>query len=99
MSDVVRDIMGDGFIELRCCEQSLGFVNARLFTAEANERFCALQERLGNAWGADPEGKALMEDPASYGPPADGTPVLFPCGMCGATFTWIGGRPVRVSST
>lgn len=99
MSDKVRDIMGDGFVELRCCGQSIGFVNARLFTPEANARFCALQQTLGNDWINDPEGKALMEDPGSYGPPADGTPILFPCGTCGATFAWAGGRPVQISLT
>lgn len=99
MTDTVRDIMGEGFVELRCCDRSVGFVNARLFTPEANERFTALQQRLGNAWVNDPDGMALVEDPASYGPPADGTPILFPCGICGATFTWAGGRPARVSST
>ena len=99
MSATVRDIMGDGFVELRCCGQSAGFVNARLFTPEANERFCTLQQRLGNAWVEDSEGKALVADPASYGPPADGTPILFPCGTCGAKFAWAGGRPVQVSST
>lgn len=99
MSDMIRDIMSDGFVELRCCGQSAGFVNARLFTLEANERFSALQQRLGNAWVDDPEGKALVADPASYGPPSDGTPILFPCSKCGATFTWAGGRPIRVSSS
>lgn len=99
MSDMVRDIMGDGFVELRCCGQSAGFVNARLFTPEANDRFCAIQQRLGNAWAEDPEGKAIVADPASYGPPADGTPILFPCGTCGAKFSWIGGQPVKISST
>ena len=30
---------------------------------------------------------------------ADGTPILFPCGKCGAKFAWAGGRPVQISST
>lgn len=99
MSATVRDIMGDGFVELRCCGQSAGFVNARLFTLEANERFCAIQQRLGNEWTDDSEAKALLTDPASYGPPTDGTPILFSCGKCGAQFAWAGGRPVQISST
>jgi hypothetical protein len=99
MSDLVKDVMGDGFVELRCCGESAGFVNARPFTPQANERFCALQQKLGNAWPEDAAAKKLMADPASYGPPADGTPILFPCGKCGAKFAWAGGRPVQISST
>lgn len=91
--------MGDGFIEIQCCGDSVGFVNARLFTPEANDRFCAIQQALGNAWTEDAEAKALIADPASYVPPADGTPVMFACGTCGATFAWAGGRPVQISST
>ena len=99
MSDLVKDVMGDGFVELRCCGQSAGYVNARLFTPQANERLCALQQKLSNAWPEDAEGKALIADPASYGPPADGTPILFPCRTCGAKFAWAGGRPVQISAT
>jgi hypothetical protein len=99
MSDLVKDAMGEGFIELRCCGASAGFVNARSFTPEASARFVDIQQRLGNAWTEDAAGKALIADPASYGPPADGTPILFPCGTCGAKFSWAGGRPVKISST
>lgn len=99
MIDLVKDAMGDGFVELQCCGESIGYVNARPFTPEANARFCELQQRLGNAWPEGDEGKALIADPASYGPPADGTPILFSCGKCGAHFAWAGGRPVQISST
>ena len=91
--------MIDGFVELKCCGASVGFVNPRLFTAAASKRFAAIQQKLGNTWTEDPEAKALVADPASYGPPPDGTPILFSCGRCGAHFTWIGGVPVRASSS
>lgn len=99
MSNPVKDAMGDGFVELRCCEKSIGYVNARPFTPETSKRFVAIQQRLGNAWVDDDEAKKLMTDPASYGPPSDGTPILFPCSTCGAAFAWAGGRPVQISST
>lgn len=95
----MSNLMGDGFVELRCCGESVGFVNASPFTPEANARFCAIQQRLGNAWTEDAEAKALIADPASHGPPADGTPILFSCDKCGAKFAWAGGLPVRVSSS
>ena len=57
MSDMVHSIMGDGFIERRCCGQRAGFVNARLFTSEANARFCELQQRLGNAGSTIPKAR------------------------------------------
>jgi hypothetical protein len=63
MSDPIRNIMGDGFIELRCCGQIAGFVNARLFTPETNERFCAIQQSLGKAWEEDAEVRTLLSDP------------------------------------
>jgi len=88
-----------GFVELRCCGAHAGFVNARPFTPEASERFTAIQQKLGNAWQEDAEAKWLIADPASYGPPSDGTPILFPCATCGAKFAWAGGRPVPISST
>ena len=91
--------MIDGFVELKCRGASVGFVNPRLFTTAASERFTAIQQKLGNAWVEDPEAKALINDPASYGPPPDGTPILFSCGRCGANFTWIGGVPVRGTSS
>lgn len=99
MSDLVKDALGDGFIELRCCGQSAGFINARPFTPATNERFCAIQQKLGNAWTEDAEAKALVADPESHGPPPDGTPIMFPCNTCGAKFVWAGGRPVKISST
>lgn len=91
--------MGDSFIEIVCCEQSVGYVNGQLFTPEANQRFCAIQARLGNAWTEDVEAKALIADPASYAPPADGTPIAFGCTKCGAKFIWVSGRPMRMSPT
>ena len=99
MSGTVRDIMGDGFVELRCCGKSAGYVNARPFTPEASERFSAIYQKLGNAWTEDAEAQALLADPTSYRSPADGTPIQFTCGTCGATFAWIGGRPVQISPT
>ena len=98
-SDLVKDAMGDGFVELRCCEKSLGYVNSRPFAPEASKRFAAIQQKLGNAWVDDDEAKELLKDPASYGPPSDGTPILFPCSTCGTKFAWAGGRPVQISST
>jgi len=95
----VSNQMGDDFVELRCCGDSVGYVNAHLFTPAANERFCAIQQKIGNAWTDDAEAKVLIADPASYGPPADGTPVMFACGKCGARFAWAGGRPVQISAT
>lgn len=95
----MSELLGDGFVELRCCGDSIGFVNARSFTAQASARFCALQQKLGNAWPANAETKVLIDDPASYGPPPDGTPILFSCGSCGARFTWIGGVPVQAAAT
>lgn len=89
----------NGFVELKCCGDSVGFVNARPFTAQASARFTALQQKLGNAWPEDDETKALIADPTSYGPPPDGTPILFSCGRCGAHFTWISGVPVQVVSS
>ena len=97
--DYVSNLLEEGFVELRCCGESVGFVNARLFTPEASARFSAIQQRLGNAWVDDAATKELLKDPASYGPPSDGTPILFPCSTCGAKFAWAGGRPVQISST
>jgi hypothetical protein len=91
--------MGDGFVELKCCGESVGFVNARPFTAAASLRFAAIQQTLGNAWTEDAEAKAIVADPASYGPPPDGTPILFSCERCGAHFTWIGGVPMQAGSS
>lgn len=101
MSVDVRKQMGleDGFVEIRCCGESAGFVNTRPFTPEASERFCAIQQRLGNAWVDDAEAKALIADPAAHGPPPDGTPVAFRCGHCGAHFKWAGGAPVRIAAS
>ncbi len=91
--------MTDGFVELKCCGESVGFVNARPFTTAASARFAALQQKLGDTWAEDPEARALVADPASYGPPPDGTPILFSCGRCGAHFTWIRGVPVQAGAT
>ena len=89
----------EGFIELRCCGTSLGFVNAHPFTATAIKRVHAIQQKLGDAWAEDVEAKALMADKASYGPPPDGTPILLSCARCGAYFTWVGGVPAQAASS
>ena len=34
----MNDLKGEEFIELRCCGKSLGYVNARPFTPEADAR-------------------------------------------------------------
>lgn len=91
--------MGDGFVDVRCCGDIIGHVNARLFTPEASERFAAIQQQIGNTWTKDAEANALIADPASYTAPADGTPILFACGVCGAKFAWAGGRPVQITSS
>lgn len=83
--------LGEGFVKIRCCEDHVGYANAR--------RFIAIQNRLGNAWVTDPEASTLMADPNSYGSPQDGTPISFSCSKCGARFAWAEGIPKRVSSS
>jgi len=95
----VNCLTADGFIEIRCCGTSVGYVNARPFTPEASTRFCEIQQRLGDAWSKDAEAQAIVADSASYGPPPDGTPILFSCDKCGAKFTWVGGLPVQAAAT
>jgi hypothetical protein len=84
------------FVDLRCCGEIIGIVNSRPFTPEASARFHAIEERLGNAWTEDPEAQALIDDPTSCATPPDGTPVVYACATCRATFVWIGGAPMKV---
>jgi hypothetical protein len=94
----MSNLTGEGFVEIRCCGDSVGYVNARTFTSAANERFCAIQQEKGNAWQEDAEAKELIADPTSYESPADGSPIAFWCEKCGAKFAWAGGRPVQISA-
>lgn len=95
----MSNLFGNGFVEIRCCDGSVGYVNARPFTQDASNRFAAIQQRLGAAWAQDAEAQAIVADPDSYGPPPDGTPILFSCTKCGAHFAWAGGLPKRVLSS
>ena len=95
----MSNLLEDSFVEIRCCDGSVGYVNARPFTQEVSRRFAEIQQRLGAAWAQDPVAQAIVADPDCYGPPPDGTPILFSCNTCGAHFAWAGGLPKRVSSS
>ena len=89
--------MTDGaFIEVLCCGTCVGITNARPLTPVALRKFCAIQQRVGNAWVDAVEATELLADPASYTEPADGTPIAFACGTCGSRFVWAAGRPAKV---
>ena len=87
------------FVEVRCCGDLIGITNAHPLTPDAVRTFCALQQRVGNAWVDDAEAKALFADPASYTTPADGEPIAFGCTTCGAKFAWAAGSPTKVASS
>jgi hypothetical protein len=97
VTDVLEQLVTirDEFRQVRCCGILAGVVNTRPFTPAAINRFCEIQNRIGNDWRNDPEAKELLADPTSYAPPPDGTPCAFTCKSCGAAFLFVGGVPIK----
>jgi hypothetical protein len=89
-------VTADAFVEVCCCGTRVGVTNARPLAPVALRKFCTIQQRVGNAWVNAVEATELLADPASYTTPADGTPIAFGCGTCGAKFVWAAGRPAKV---